>query len=231
MAKAQRTAMRSLNATVPKVCQFVRWFKTPVQWSREDHLEHIPDGYYAMVVNPLIQGYEFTKCLMDGGSGLKIMYTKTLTKLGLYKTQFRHSVVTFYGVVPGRQAKSLGSITLKVAFADEKNFREEPITFEVVPFKCTYHVIFGRPAFHSFHARPCYIYNQLKIPRPDGVITIYGSFKKAKECEDGEVAFMEVILFGEEFKEIHDATDPPGMPASKQEVSTAPSFKPTVDIK
>jgi hypothetical protein len=29
----------------------------------------------------------------------------------------------------------------------------------VVPFKITYHVIFGRPAFHSFHARPCYIYN------------------------------------------------------------------------
>jgi hypothetical protein len=26
----------------------------------------------------------------------------------------------------------------------------------VVPFKSTYHVIFGRPAFHSFHARPCY---------------------------------------------------------------------------
>jgi hypothetical protein len=157
---------------------------------------------------------------------------ETLTKLGLTKTQLRHSAVTFYGVVPGRQAKSLGSITLKVAFGDENNYREEPITFEVVPFKSTYHVIFGRPAFHSFHARPCYIYNQLKMPGPEGIITVYGSFRKAKECEDGEAAFAEAVFFGEEFKEIHAATDPTEMLASKQEVSASPpTFKPIVDTK
>jgi hypothetical protein len=165
-----------------------------------------------MVVNPLIQGYEFSKCLMDGGSSLNIMYVETLTKLGLNKTQLGHNAVTFYGVVPGRQAKSLGSITLKVAFGDENNYREEPVTFEVIPFKSTYHVIFGRPAFHSFHTRPCYIYNQLKMPGPDGIITVYGSFRKAKECEDGEAAFAEAVFFGEEFKEIQAATDPAEMP-------------------
>jgi hypothetical protein len=60
--------MRSLNATMPKIGQYVRWSEVPVQWSREDHPEHIPDGYYAMVINPLIQGYEFSKCVMDGDS-------------------------------------------------------------------------------------------------------------------------------------------------------------------
>jgi hypothetical protein len=100
--KAQRASMRSLNATVPKVHQYVRWSEMPVQWSRDDHPEHIPDGYYTMVVNRLIQGCEFSKCLMDGGSSLNIMYAETLTKLGLTKTQLRHNAVTFYGVVPGR---------------------------------------------------------------------------------------------------------------------------------
>jgi hypothetical protein len=90
-----------------------------VQWSYKDHPEHIPNGYYAMVANPLIQGYKFSKCLMDGGSSLNIMYVETLTKLGLTKTQLCHSAVTFYGVVPGRQAKSLGFITLKGAFDDD----------------------------------------------------------------------------------------------------------------
>jgi hypothetical protein len=231
-AKAQRAAMSSLNATLPKIRQYVRWSEVPVHWSHDDHPEHIPDGYYAMVVCPVIHGYEFSKCLMDGGSNLNIMYVETLTKLGLTKTQLCHSAVTFYGVVPGRQAKSLGSITLKVAFGSEENYREEPITFEVVPFKSTYHVIFGRPAFHSFHAKPCYIYNQLKMPGLDGIITIYGSFRKAKECEEGEAAFAEAVFFGEEFKEIHAATDPAEMPASKQEVSASPpTFKPTVDTK
>jgi hypothetical protein len=72
-----------------------------------------------------------------------------------------------------------GSITLKVAFGNDSNYCKEPVTFEVVPFKSTYHVIFDHPAFHSFHARPCYIYNQLKMPGPNGVITVCGSFKKA----------------------------------------------------
>jgi hypothetical protein len=55
-AKAQRAAMRSLNATMPKVRQYVRWSEVPVHWSHDNHPEHIPDGYYAMVVCPVIQG-------------------------------------------------------------------------------------------------------------------------------------------------------------------------------
>jgi hypothetical protein len=109
---------------------------------------------------------------------------------------------------------------------------KEPVTFEVVPFKSKYHVIFGRPAFHNFYARPCYIYNQLKMPRSDGIIHVYGSFRKAKECEEGEAAFTEAVFFGEEFKEIHAATGPAEMSASKQEVlASPPTFKPTVYTK
>jgi hypothetical protein len=111
-------------------------------------------------------------------------------------------------VVPSCQAKSLGSTTLKVAFGNENNFHEAPVTFEVVHFKSTYHMIFGHPTFHSFHARSCYIYNQLKMPEPDGIITVYGSFRKAKECKEGEAAIAEAVFFGEEFKEIHAAIDP-----------------------
>ena len=96
------------------------------------------------MVNPLIDGYEFTKCLMDSGSSLNIMYVETLLKMNLTETQLKHSNVEFYGVVLGRRANSLGSITLPVAFVDVNNFREELITFEVVPFKSSYHVIFGR---------------------------------------------------------------------------------------
>jgi hypothetical protein len=64
------------------------------------------------------------------------------------------------------------------------------------------------------------------MPGPDGIIIVYGSFRKAKECEEGEAAFTEAVFFGEEFKEIHAAT------ASKHEVSASPpTFKPTVDTK
>jgi hypothetical protein len=70
------------------------------------------------------------------------------------------------------------------------------------------------------------------MPGPEVTITVYGSFRKAKECEDGEAAFVEAVFFSEEFKEIHATTDPTEMPASKEEVSASlPTFKPTVDTK
>ncbi|KAK1661913.1 hypothetical protein QYE76_050072 [Lolium multiflorum] len=47
----------------------------------------------------------------------------------------------------------------------------------------SYHVIFDRPTYHKFHARACYIYNKLKMPGPNGMITITGDYKKAHECE------------------------------------------------
>jgi hypothetical protein len=35
---------------------------------------------------------------------------------------------------------------------------------------------------------------------PDGIITIYGSFRKAKECEDEEAAFVEVVFLARSSK-------------------------------
>ena len=61
-------------------------------------------------------------------------------------------------------------------------------------FKCAYHAIFGRPAFAKFMARPCYIYNKLKMPGENGTITISGNFKKAKECERGMTVFAEAVI-------------------------------------
>ena len=74
----------------------------------------------------------------------------------------------------------------------------ESIQFEVVLFKSAYHAIFGRPAFAKFMARPCYIYSKLKMPGPDGAITINSNFKKEKECERGNTAFTEAVLHADE---------------------------------
>ncbi|KAK1648151.1 hypothetical protein QYE76_065956 [Lolium multiflorum] len=166
--RATKSATRILNATVPAVPQYVRWSEVPCTFDREDHPAIVPKEYYALVVSPRINGYDFSKCLMDGGASLNIMYLETLERMNLTKEQLKHSTTEFHGVVPGKKANSLGSITLPVAFGDVHNFREEKITFEVVPFKSSYHVIFGRPTYHKFHARACYIYNKLKMPGPNG---------------------------------------------------------------
>ena len=40
-----------------------------------------------------------TKVLMDGGSGLNIMYAKTLNKMGIDQTRLRSTQVPFHGIV------------------------------------------------------------------------------------------------------------------------------------
>ena len=57
-------------------------------WDRTDNPLELPNiGNYALIVNPLVHHYELTKCLMDGGSNINIMYIATLLKLGLNETQ------------------------------------------------------------------------------------------------------------------------------------------------
>src|SRR4051812_3145457 len=115
--------------------------------------------------------------------------------MNLTKTNLRQTSTMFHGVVPGWEARSLGCITLPVAFGDVNNYRQECMTFEVVPFKSVYHVIFVRDIFHAFMAKPCFVYNKLKIPGPNSIITVSESFEKARDCEIGEVAFAEAFLY------------------------------------
>src|SRR3954452_16972682 len=185
-----------------------------------------------MVVSPCIDGYDFSKCLMDGGYSLNMMYLETLEKMNLTRENLKNSTVEFHGVVPGKKGNSLGSIKLPVAFVNVNNYREEMISFEVVDFKSSYHVIFSRPMYHKFHAWPCYIYNKLKIPGPNGMITVTGSFKKAQECELGEAAFADSVLSGEELKGYGAMVNPEEMHTTKKQVSDhEPSFKSAQDTK
>src|SRR3954470_21983200 len=155
-----------------------------------------------MVINPLLDDNEFTKCMVDSGSSINIMYLDTLHKMNLTEANLRRTSTIFHGVVPGREARSLGCIMLQVAFGDVNNYRQERMTFEVVPFKSVYHVIFGRDIFHAFMSKPCFVYNKIKIPRPNDIITVSGSFTKARDHKIRESSFAEAVLFSKESKEI-----------------------------
>src|SRR4051812_15039868 len=134
--------MRILMATLPPVPQYLHWSDIPINWDRKDHPDLIPtENQYAMIINPLIDGNEFTKCMVDSGSSINIMYLDTLQKMNLTEANQRRTSTIFHGIVPSREARSVGCITLQVAFGDANNYRAERMTFEVVPFKSMYHVI------------------------------------------------------------------------------------------
>jgi len=69
-----------------------------------------------LIVDPIIAETRLTKVLMDGGSGLNILYAETLALMGISKSRLRNDTSPFHGVVPGHRAHPLGQIDLPVCF-------------------------------------------------------------------------------------------------------------------
>jgi hypothetical protein len=162
---------------------YLKWSEVLITFDRKDHPDIVPQpGSYPLVVAPLFKSRRIHKVLMDGGSGINMLYASTLDEMGIPRSVLRPSTAPFHGAVPGIEALPLGKIDLPITFGDVRNFRIETLTFEVVEFSGTYHAILGRPAYAKFMAVPNYTYLKLKIPRPKGIITIGPTYQRAYEC-------------------------------------------------
>ena len=109
-----------------------------------------------MVLDPIIDGYHFTRVLMDGGSSLNLIYQDTIRKMGIDPTKIWHNNTTFRGVTPGPGANCTGSLLLEVIFGFPDNFRRENLNFHIAPFQSGYQALLGREAFARFNAIPHY---------------------------------------------------------------------------
>jgi hypothetical protein len=170
----------------PAVPTHLRWSEVPITFSRADQWTCFSEpGRFPLVLKPVVAGSRLNKVLIDGGSGLNVLFTKTLKKMKLDITDMlTKSASPFYGIVPGNAAISLGSVVLPVTFGETReNYRTEYIKFEVADFETSYHAILGRPAIAKFMAVPHYTYLILKMPSPVGVLTLQGDLKISFDCD------------------------------------------------
>jgi hypothetical protein len=193
----------------------MKWADVPITFDQSDHPPHIPHpGRHALIVDPLVEtgngNFRLRNVLMDGGSGINILYANTLRGMNIPMSKLSKSYLEFHGIIPGKKAHSLGMIALNVVFGSPENFRKEKITFEVVDFPSAYHALLGRPAYAKFMAIPCYVYLKLKMPGPNGVITVSGNYKQAEDLlqkgsliADQQMAEVELA----EYKRTVDASE------------------------
>ena len=118
-----------------------------------------------LVLNPIVDGFQCTKVLMDGDSGLNLIYEDTLSKMDIDRSHIEQSNTTFRGIIPSREARCAGKITLDVVFGTPDNYRSEEMTFQVAPFNSGYHTLLGRDAFTRFQAIPHYGYMKAQDAR------------------------------------------------------------------
>ena len=82
-----------------------------------------------MVLSPIVDDFRLTKVIMDGGSGLNLIYEETLQKMEIDWNRIERSSTTFRGIIPSREARCIGKITLDVVFGTPDNYRSEEVTF------------------------------------------------------------------------------------------------------
>jgi hypothetical protein len=140
-------------------------------------------GRYPPVIDPIIGNVRLSKVLMDGGSSLNIIYAETLELLRVDRSEVRAGAAPFHGIAPGKRILPLGRIDLPVYFGTPSNFQKETLTFEVVGFRGTCHAVLGRPCYAKFMAVPNYTYLKLKMPGPNGIITVGSTYRHTYECD------------------------------------------------
>jgi hypothetical protein len=133
---------------------------------------------------------KLTRILIDGRSGLNLIFASTLRKMGLDLTDMLvPSKSPFYGIVPGNAAHPLGTVVLPVTFGMRENYCTEFIKFEVANFESSYHAILGRPTLAKFMAVLHYVYLLLKMLGRSGVLTLRGDLKKSYDYNQEAIQY------------------------------------------
>jgi hypothetical protein len=208
---------------------YLKWSEVPITFDRKDHPDHVRQpGSYPLVVAPLFKSKRVHKVLMDGESGINMLYVSTHDDMSISRSQLRSSIALFHGVVLGMKALPIRQIDLPITFGDLRNFHTETLTFEVVGFSGTYHAVLGRSAYVKFKAMPNYTYLKLKISGLKGIIIVGTTHQRAFQCDAECFQFAEALIRSERLHAEPPSEDQDIPESSKR---AACSFELAKDVK
>jgi hypothetical protein len=200
----QKLLLREVMSVEPAAPRPLRWLEVPISFSRDDQWTSFSKlGKFPLVLDPVVADVRLTKVLIDGGSGLNLIFASTLRKMGLdFKDMLVPSKSPFYGIILDNAAHPLGTVVLPVTFSTRENYRTEFIKFEVANFESSYHAILGPPALAKFMAMPHYVYLLLKMPGLSGVLTLRGDLKKSYDCNQEVIQYASTTRMPDAFGEV-----------------------------
>ena len=85
--RIQKKLTREVNlaeATMTYIPEYLDWSEQNVTFSRADHPPSVPrPGHAALVVEAQIGEFNMSKVVMDGGSGLNLLFANTLNAMNI----------------------------------------------------------------------------------------------------------------------------------------------------
>jgi hypothetical protein len=134
--KEEKSITRQVNLAVtspPATTEYLHWSEQPVEFSRDDHPITVPrPGNVPLVLKAQIGTYDVDRVFMDAGSGINLIYAKTLRAMYISLEFLKPTDCSFHGIVPGSANYPLGRISLNVCFGNRQNYRREKLDFEVM---------------------------------------------------------------------------------------------------
>ena len=122
-------ALREINS-IRQVLPRGAWIDTPVPFDHSAPPQSTPNRCpAALVLNPIVGSGRHQKTVMDGDSSLNLIHENTLDKMLIDKFCIEQSCATFKGIVPRREARCSGKMTMVVVIGTPRNYRSEAITF------------------------------------------------------------------------------------------------------
>jgi hypothetical protein len=120
--KEEKNITRQVNLAVtlpPATMEYLHWSEQPIEFSRDDHPIIIPrPGNAPLVLKAQIGTYDVDRVFMYAGSGINLIYAKTLRAMHISLEFLKPTDCSFHGIVPGSANYPLGRIALNVCFGN-----------------------------------------------------------------------------------------------------------------
>jgi hypothetical protein len=121
--REQKLLLREIMSVELAALRPLCWSEVPISFSCNDQwTSFLEPDKFPLVLDPVVAEVRLTKVLIDGGSGLNLIFASTLRKMGLsFMDMLVPSKSPFYGIVPGNAAHPLSTVVLPVTFGTREN--------------------------------------------------------------------------------------------------------------
>jgi hypothetical protein len=159
------------------------WSNVDISFGLEDHPDtELSERNLSFIIKIPIGRHKVAKMFIDSGAPLNLMMRKTFNEMGLNLANLTLVHDTFHRIIPGQSSTPIGRINLEVSCETGKNKRREMLMFKVAGFNIRYNCILGRPFLMMFMVVIHTSYATIKMPGPNGVITLKSDPHDALAC-------------------------------------------------
>jgi hypothetical protein len=181
--RQKRDHYRSVNhVAITDLVLQTKWSHVPLTFDARDVNLHSAPHIDAMVINCSVAGWDLHKVLVDNDSQADIIFLHTFDRMGISHSLLKPSDNPLYGF-GGKGTFPVGKIEVPLSFGVAPNARSEQVTFDIVDMVYPYNAIMGRGSINKFEAAIHGLYLCMKIPGPQGAVTVYGNQPTARNIE------------------------------------------------